>query len=222
MNGFLFWFRKGVVFGIGSILEVANDSVLGVRYRFIKKMPPVYLLLLVGIYLFLSSCDSSSPTIPSELPKEMAADVEMAYDVTILYSDSAQLRLKVEGPVMKNHIKSYEGKQEFPNGIKVTFYDLNQNPSSYMTAKKGIRLADQGLVIARDSVVWRSIKNETLETNELTWNDQDDKVRTNRFVVITKPGEIIYSRGFEANQDFSDIKLFAIDGRKVVENLMPE
>ena len=152
MNGFLFWFRKGVVFGIGSILEVANDSVLGVRYRFIKKMPPVYLLLLVGIYLFLSSCDSSSPTIPSELPKEMAADVEMAYDVTILYSDSAQLRLKVEGPVMKNHIKSYEGKQEFPNGIKVTFYDLNQNPSSYRRTNNAGNIAGHGVledVIAR-------------------------------------------------------------------------
>ena len=70
----------------------------------------------------------------------------------------------------------------------------------------------------RDSVVWQSVRKEHLTTDELTWDERRQKVFTDRFVVITRPGEILYGRGFEANQDFTNITMKAVEGRVVVED----
>jgi hypothetical protein len=61
-------------------------------------------------------------------------------------------------------------------------------------------------------VVWESKKEEKLETSELIWDDRKQLVYTKKFCVIQRPGERILSQGFEANQDFTEIKLNAIEG----------
>lgn len=38
------------------------------------------------------------------------------------------------------------------------------------------------------------------------------RVFTNKFVVLRRPDEIIKGHGFEANQDFSDAKIKAVEG----------
>ena len=90
------------------------------------------------------------------------------------------------------------------------------------TAKYGVRYPNEGLVIVRDSVVWESMAQEKLETSELRWDEREKKIYTNKFVRITRPDEIIYGHGFEANQDFSYSKIQAIEGRIKVGDLSKE
>ena len=54
---------------------------------------------------------------------------------------------------------------------------------------------------------------DRLETEELIWDEATEKVYTNKFVIIRRPGEIIYGHGFEANQDFTFSRIRAIEGR---------
>ncbi|HQU60419.1 MAG TPA: LPS export ABC transporter periplasmic protein LptC, partial [Saprospiraceae bacterium] len=85
--------------------------------------------------------------------------------------------------------------------------------TSELTARYGIRMEKQNQVIVRDSVVWHSVEGEKLETEELIWDERSRKVFTHRFVVVTRPDEIIYGHGFEADQDFSYSRINAIEGR---------
>jgi len=139
--------------------------------------------------------------------------------VEILYSDSAIVRVRVTGPVLHNILDRENARQEFPEGIKIDFLEPNLSVRSTLTAKTATRIQEKGLIIARDSVVFSTVKKEKLETEELIWDEKSRKVHTEKFVKVTKPGEVIYGYGLEAEQDFSYWKILVPKGRIKVEQL---
>lgn len=145
-------------------------------------------------------------------------NLELLEDVEILYSDSAFVKVRVRGPVMLYHTERNDPRQEFIEGVEVEFLDRNMEVLSRLTAKFAIRRESLGIIIVRDSVVWKSNQNEQLTTDEMTWDERRQKVFTDRFVVITRPEEILYGRGFEADQDFTNITMKAVEGRVKVDN----
>lgn len=169
-----------------------------------------FLSALLGLLLF--SCENDPADIAA-LMARLDAQVETATDVEILYSDSAVVRVQVAGPVMLNHLDRLELRQEFPEGVDVRFFDNFGRESSRLTAKYALRLERLGEVIVRDSVVWQSGEGEKLETEELIWDEKRQKIYTRKFAVITRPDEIIYGHGFEADQDFSNARINSVEGR---------
>ncbi|MEZ5041323.1 MAG: LPS export ABC transporter periplasmic protein LptC [Saprospiraceae bacterium] len=176
------------------------------------------MVVLLGFGVLLMACENDMAEVAA-LNEKLNTQVERAEEVEILYSDSASVKVKVVGPTMLYYLDRKDPKQEFPDGIKVDFYDPLQQLSSVLTAKYAIRLEQKQQMIVRDSVVWKSVDNEKLETEELIWDEQKKKLLSNKFVVITRPEEIIYGHGFEANQDFSNARINAVEGRIAVDPL---
>ncbi|MEZ4950310.1 MAG: LPS export ABC transporter periplasmic protein LptC [Saprospiraceae bacterium] len=171
-----------------------------------------FAIVVFFISLLSVGCENDLAEINKLFSKD-EIDVEIAKVVEIFYSDSAQVRVKVNAPVMKRYTDKLDPREEFPNGLKVDFYGQDNQLNSWLTAKSGIRYQQKGLIIVRDSVVWKSKTQEQLETSELIWEEEKRKVYTNKFVVVRRPGEIIYGYGFESNQDFTHSKIRAIEGR---------
>ena len=170
---------------------------------------------LFAIILF-PSCENDLAEI-NRLFSEEDTQKEVAKEVTILYSDSAIVKVKVESPTLERYVEKIDPHEEFPDGLKVNFYDKYGKIDSWLTAREGSRYEKKGIMIVRDSVVWESHTKERLETEELIWDENSQKVYTNKFVVIRRPGEIIYGHGFEANQDFTFSRIKAIEGRLSAE-----
>lgn len=145
--------------------------------------------------------------------------IESATNVSMLYSDSAVVRVKIEGPLMLRHIQQKEPFQEFPEGVMVSFFGPGRKVQSRLTAKYAIRYEGKNEVTVRDSVVWQSIGDERLETEELIWDDQKHIVYTDRFVKITKPDEVLYGHGFEANEDFTNLRIKALEGKIKIDGM---
>jgi len=145
--------------------------------------------------------------------------IVVAKDVEILYSDSAVLRVRVLGPVLYNYDDRDNPRQEFPAGVKIEFLDPDLTVKSVLTAKNATRYPENGQIIARDSVELNTIKQEKLETEELIWDEKTAKIFTDKFVKVTKPGEIIYGYGLEAEQDFSYWQIKVPKGRIKVDQL---
>ncbi|NBC08983.1 MAG: LPS export ABC transporter periplasmic protein LptC [Bacteroidetes bacterium] len=171
---------------------------------------------LLILLLALAACENDLAEIEA-LAENYSTQVETAKEVEILYSDSAQVRVRVTGPTMLYHLDRGAPYQEFPDGVVVDFFDDTGAVTSQLTAQYGIRYENKAEVIVRDSVVWQSNEGEKLETEELIWDERRSKIYTKKFVVITRPDEIIYGHGFEADQDFSYSRINAIEGRIKVE-----
>lgn len=176
-------------------------------------------ILSIGLILLLTSCENDLETVNALFSKEQV-NVEEAREVQLLYSDSARVRVRVQGPVMLRHIDHAQPKEEFPDGIRVEFMQPGSGRSNgELTANYAIRYENQGKIIVRDDVVWKSGKGDELRTSELTWDDQKKKMYTNHFVKITKPDEEFFGYGFEADQDFNHWKITNPTGRMMVEGL---
>ncbi|MCC6410675.1 MAG: LPS export ABC transporter periplasmic protein LptC [Saprospiraceae bacterium] len=168
--------------------------------------------LLPAACFLLFSCRSELKPKPQVYTQDDVA-VEVVSDVEILYSDSARIRVRVTGPVLHNFSDRENPHQEFPKGVRVEFLDDKQLVTSVLTSKFAIRLQEKGQIVARDSVVFESVKGEKLETEELMWDEKTEKVRTEKFVKVSKPGEVIYGYGLEAAQDFSYWKIIVPKGK---------
>ena len=175
-------------------------------------------LLIAGAALLLGSCKNTVEDV-NDLVSKFDTQVETAKGVEILYSDSAQVRVRITGPTMLYHLDRREPRQEFPDGVSVDFFFFVGAITSQLDARYGLRLENKNEVIVRDSVVWQSVEGEKIESEELIWDERQRKIYTNKFVVITRPDEIIYGHGFEADQDFTYSRINAIEGRLKVDDL---
>jgi len=168
--------------------------------------------------VLLAACDNLK-TENKQLFTPEDTQVVIAKDVEILYSDSAILRVRVQGPVLYNYDDRENPRQEFPGGVKIDFLEADLSVKSTLTAKTAVRFPEKGQIVARDSVELNTIKQEKLETEELIWDEKTAKVHTDKFVKVTKPGEIIYGYGLEAEQDFSYWLIKVPKGRIKVDQL---
>ncbi len=168
-------------------------------------------LLLTSVLFF--ACENDMNEVNRLFSKEETL-AETAREVEMVYSDSSILKLRIVAPTLLRHLDKRNPMQEFPDGLLIEFFsDDGRKVVGRMTAGYAQQYDDDERFIVRDSVVWVGSQGERLETEELIWEAEKDKVSTNKFVVVRRPDEIIYGHGFESNQKFTEWRIRAIEGR---------
>lgn len=175
----------------------------------------VGLMIAVVLAIGVAGCEKKPVDTPPD-PLLMEGDVEIVRDVVLMYSDSLRLRARVEGPKLVKYLKRQEEKEEFPEGVKVIFYEPDGSESGTLIADFGIRDPRKKRIKGIGNVVFHNPAGEKLETEELIWDEENDRVFTRKFVLFTTPEEKVWGMGFEANQDFSFRRIFAPEGRVIL------
>ena len=168
------------------------------------------------LLLLFAACENDLAEV-NRFVNEEETRQEIAHDVQLYYSDSAEVHVRVAAPTLIRHLDKLKPRQEFIDGVEVDFLGPRGTVNSRLTAGYGLRYEKANEVIMRDSVVWLSGTGEQLETEELIWEEQTGRVYSNKFVVIRRPTEIVYGYGFESDQDFSFARIKAIEGTMAVE-----
>jgi len=190
-----------------SILEITFDKM--------SSLQKINFLLFSFFLLTIIACNKEEAAESEAISFDV--NVETAKDVEIIYSDSAVVRVKITGPTMLYHVNRQEPEQEFTDGVRVDFYGPDQKITSTLTGKYAIRYESKGMVVVRDSVAWRSEAGEKLDTEELIWEERQQRVYNHKFVVLRKLDELIYGHGFEATQDFKNARVVAVSGKKSID-----
>lgn len=172
------------------------------------------------IVVSISACVNTMSDV-NDLTEDLQLTVETATNVEILYSDSAQIKVRITGPKMNRYIDRENPKEEFPNGVHVEFYGAQGEVLSWLDANYAVRETKKSRIITRDEVQLYNEKNEKLETSELIWDENDDIIYTDRFVMITQPerGDTSYGYGFVANNDFTQFEIQKNSGKMNVSEL---
>lgn len=181
-----------------------------------------YLILLLSL-IVAQSCVTKIEDI-DDLTSTHEASIEVATNVEVLYSDSAQIKVKVSGPTMHRHLDKNNPREEFPDGVHVEFYGPNGEISSWLDADYAVRETKKSRIITRQNVNLYNAKQEKLETWELIWDEKKDKVFTDRFVMISQPerGDTSYGYGFEANSDFTRFEIRKNSGKMNIADVTKE
>lgn len=173
--------------------------------------------MLMGLVLLLS-CDSH-PTLAEDYGIDADPESDVAYNIVMVYTDNAEKVMELTAPKLERKEEN-PAKDIFPEGILVTFYKEDEVRYATLQADFAERLPDQYLVIATDNVVFENIDGEKLETSQLKWDERKGTIFTDRFAKFTRPNEIIYGYGFNANQDFTEIEFEKTTGKRPVPMLM--
>ena len=168
----------------------------------------LFRILAVLIIVTLVACSTDINEVNAITNSEYLKKEEAKF-VTILYSDSAQVKVRITADKMIRHLDRSNPRDEFPEGIFVEFLGESGNVYSWLEADRAIRYEKESEVVAQGNAKFYNRKDEMLTSTELVWNESDQKLWTNKFVRITQPikGDTSYGHGFEANEEFTQFEI---------------
>ena len=140
----------------------------------------------------------------------------VAENVELYYTEDNQVKVKLMAAVVNEF---QNGDREFPKGIYLEFYDKDGHLESTLRANEAFYFKKENQWRGRGKVEVKNIeKNEQLNTEELFWKPDKEKIFTEKFVTIRQQSDVIYGQGLEAKQDMSDYIIKKPEGEFAVED----
>lgn len=158
------------------------------------------------------SCNNSDLKEPIEYtgPQRKAENVEL------YYSEKGQVKVKMQAAEVHEFLN---GDREFPKGIYLEFYNEFGKLESTLRANHAYYFKKENQWRGRGKVEVKNIeKNEQLNTEELFWQPEKEKIFTDKFVTIRQEGDVIYGEGLEAKQDMSSYVIKEVKGDFEIED----
>lgn len=164
--------------------------------------------LSLTVIFFLLACENDIEKI-NALTSELNLPEQTGYDVEITYSDSGKIVGKLFTPELYKYEDEKEPYIEFPKGMKVVFYDKNEEFESYIRANWAKYYEKKELWEARNNVVARNVKKgEQLNTEQLFWDQSLGIIFSDKFSkIVNSDGTFYGENGFQAKEDLSKWKL---------------
>ena len=174
------------------------------------------LFLLIYFFFLLLSCSNDTEEVKVFFAQDNLL-IEKIEEAEMLHTENGFLKVKI----MAANIERYKDSQPqlvFSNGIKVVFYNDTGSVVSVLTAFNAYVDENSKIMTATDSVVLTSYEGKKIETEELIWDENKNKIYTEKKVLITTKKEMIEGEGFESNPDFSKYSISKIQGTFNFEN----
>jgi len=136
--------------------------------------------------------------------------IDVGKDVSIFISTDGKMTAKLTAPLMKKYLLDSGRMVEFPITIKVDFYKDSLHIESKLSADYANYKEEENKVFLKDNVIVYNVLGDTLWCKEMIWDQVTNKFTTDKEVIVKQHNPIakIYGKGFEANQDLSDIHIF--------------
>jgi len=151
----------------------------------------------------LFSCENDMMAVIKLSSKDSIPDISIN-NVHVKQSENGKMTLELTAPKMISYQNS-DSYTEFPNGLKIIFYDSVMQPKSELTANYGVSYDSKRTMLARGNVVVRNFqKQEQLNTESLLYDQIAKKVSTDEFVKITTLDRTILGKGMESDELFDN------------------
>ena len=161
----------------------------------------------MGTAIVFSGCESEIERIKDF---SSTADLPLVYatDFETTHIDSFKIQFYVKAPTLQ----IFEGTdkepyKEFPDGILLIQYDHNQQVLSRITADYARQYEKENKWEAKNNVVAVNAQGDTLKTEQLTWDEKNGKIYSDKFVRIIRPDQVITGIGFDADQNFQNWRI---------------
>ena len=167
--------------------------------------------------LVFFSCENDMMAVVKLSTKDSIPDVTI-YDVHVLQSEMGRVTHELTATKMIS-FQTNDSYTEFPNGMKIVFFDSLMQPKSQITANYGISWDNRRTMQARGNVIIRNFERHyELNTESLLYDQNKKKVSSDEFVKITQPDKIIFGKGMESDELFDNWIIRDVRGTIYVED----
>lgn len=171
------------------------------------KKTKFYIILFASLFIFFGC--KSEKTVIEETPPMSEQAVEK---FTITETELGNLKMILES---ESAIIDEEKKIAVLKLPRVKFYQEGEYVSTLVTENAEIDLVTYN-VIGHGKCTVDTANNEHLQTTNLHYNAEKSIVYSNTDVKVTRPGETVYGKGFEADTKLE--KIVIKKQRVIIEN----
>jgi LPS export ABC transporter protein LptC len=165
--------------------------------------------------LFLFACVCSCQQSDVKEPVEYEGPLRVVEKVETYYTENETVKVKMIADVVHEF---QNGDREFPKGLYLEFFDETGALESTLRANHAFYFKEQKQWRGRGKVQVKNIaKNEQLNTEELFWEPEKERIHTDKFVTIRQQEDVIYGQGLEAKQDMSEYTILKPEGEFEVQ-----
>jgi LPS export ABC transporter protein LptC len=169
-------------------------------------------VLVMGTAILFYACESNDLseikafTAPENLPIQEATNFQTTY------TDSGQIRFTLETPKLLRFEVDGVTYTEFPQGMKLVKYDAQKNIVSSIRADYAKQFLKDKRWEAKNNVVVTNAEGDSLLTEHLIWEENDEKIHTEEFVKIIREDQVITGVGLTSDQDMANWKIKNVKG----------
>ncbi len=168
-------------------------------------------------FLLITSCGDSDQKMVTELLPS-GAPTNQLWTMSTTVTDSGFVKSVIQAGYTAKFGRAEESKTHLDSGVFVQMFNEAGELTSTLTCQRGI-IDD----ISKDMEAFNQVKLVTkdstiLESEYLKFLQTTGKISSNKFVTITKPGQVLRGTGFESDKDVVNFKIFKASGEAEVES----
>jgi LPS export ABC transporter protein LptC len=185
-------------------------------------------LLVWGVVLtgLAVGCEFQARTDAPSLPSDSAdtnAPSQVTWDARFTMRKGGERRAIIRAERMERYQtedSTYSVWRSLSDSGRVHSYvfDMEGDSSATIVADSVMFFSQEGRFEAYGDVVVVTDENRRLESEHLTWNQFDRKIRTRRFVHITTPTEVVRGNGLVADEDLETYQIGRFQAEVDVED----
>ena len=166
--------------------------------------------LFLFFLVVLVSC-TNDPKLVQDFVSDKKQPIEQIKGAELLHTENGKVKVRVVASRIER-FQDIEPSLIFSDHLEVYFYnDSSQLQSTLMADYASV---DEGkkIMLAQNNVILISSDDKKLETDELIWDENKNKIYTDKKVKITTTKEVIYGEGFTSTPDFKQYSITKING----------
>lgn len=157
----------------------------------------------VVVLFFIVACSKDKSDKIAAITNRSALPQLHATEITTVISDSGITRYRISAPRWDVYDKVSQPYWDFPNGIHFEKFNLDLKVDANIRSQYARFNENQQLWELRGKVRAMNLQGELFETEQLFWNQREQRIYSDSLVKITQATRIIKGIGFESNQSMT-------------------
>lgn len=184
-----------------------------------QNLSVVTVLLSVMAFFFISCKEEVKSTVDLHYDADKVPSLNTD-SVTMLISDSGLIRYKVIAKTWEIFDRAKDPHWFFPDGLYVEQFDTIFSIVATVKADTAWNFTSKKLWQLRGHVVIRNKLGETFSSEELFWDQRQQKVYSKKYVEVFRPDKMILRGmgGFEANQQMTEYRFWNVKDSPITYN----
>ena len=172
--------------------------------------------LRIFIFIFLLSCEDNFQEIQNINSKNILP-IGITENLKLIYTDSAKVKAILYSDLNKDFTNQTFPYSEFPEGVKITFYDNDLN-ETIVTSDYAITYNKTNIVNLIGNVVINNYDGSELKTKQLYWDPEQEWLFTEEKFSFKNIDYDILASILDANRSFTIFNTGKLDGKVLVED----
>ena len=166
--------------------------------------------LFLFFLVVLVSC-TNDPKLVQEFVSDKQQPIEQIKGAELLHTENGKVKVRVVASRIER-FQDIEPSLIFSDHLEVYFYNDSTQLQSILMADYASVDEGKKIMLAQNNVILISSDDKKLETDELIWDENKNKIYTDKKVKIITGKEVIYGEGFTSTPDFKKYSITKING----------